>query len=326
MRREENPCTREKKREKKGKGNPSRRTSPPPSPASRSTAAARRALDRRPAARSAAVARRAPDHCPAACSAAAAHRTPDCRTTARSAVAARRAPDCRPAARSAAAARRVPAVRLSSLASCRHKISHVASHSLSHAIARRAPVIEACEAQPCHASVTRVAHPYPTRTAAPRLRPASLLRESIAPRQRLPSRPARASRADFIFLVEPIRLSLSRQPAPVLCTWSSSRNFDLRTSLLGKRDLADCVVRRDRQSGMDIDIDSSDSTGSSQPDCLSVSFGYATDQFVLGVPLGHRRSDFVPTGAHVARVRERARAEVRARASWRATRSDCSEP
>ena len=52
--------------------------------------------------------------------------------------------------------------------------------------------------------------------------------------------------------------------------------------------------------------DSSDSRGSSQPDCRSVSFGYATDQNVLGVPSGHRRPDFVPTGAHVARVRERA--------------------
>ncbi|KAA0056386.1 hypothetical protein E5676_scaffold120G002740 [Cucumis melo var. makuwa] len=46
--------------------------------------------------------------------------------------------------------------------------------------------------------------------------------------------------------------------------------------------------------------------GSSQPDCLSASSGYATDQFVLGVPLGHRRPNFVPTGSHVARVRERA--------------------
>ncbi|TYK02209.1 gag/pol protein [Cucumis melo var. makuwa] len=39
---------------------------------------------------------------------------------------------------------------------------------------------------------------------------------------------------------------------------------------------------------------------------------------------------FVPTGAHVARVRERARdwveAEARAKASWRATRSDRGEP
>ncbi|KAA0055528.1 hypothetical protein E6C27_scaffold221G001110 [Cucumis melo var. makuwa] len=70
--------------------------------------------------------------------------------------------------------------------------------------------------------------------------------------------------------------------------------------------------------------------GSSQPDCLSVFSGYATDQFVLGVPLGHRRLDFVPTGSHVARVRERTNswvgAEVRARASWRATRSDYGEP
>ncbi|KAA0051799.1 hypothetical protein E5676_scaffold609G001110 [Cucumis melo var. makuwa] len=71
---------------------------------------------------------------------------------------------------------------------------------------------------------------------------------------------------------------------------------------------------------------SSDSTGSSQPDWLSASSGYATDQFVLGVPLGHRRPDFVPTGSHVARVWERVGAEVRARASWRATRSDCGEP
>ncbi|KAA0065923.1 hypothetical protein E5676_scaffold259G00190 [Cucumis melo var. makuwa] len=66
--------------------------------------------------------------------------------------------------------------------------------------------------------------------------------------------------------------------------------------------------------------------GSSQPDCLSASSRYTTDQFVLGVPLGHRRPDFVPTGSHVARVRERARAEVRARASWRATRNDRGEP
>ncbi|TYK23811.1 hypothetical protein E5676_scaffold162G00070 [Cucumis melo var. makuwa] len=76
--------------------------------------------------------------------------------------------------------------------------------------------------------------------------------------------------------------------------------------------------------------DSSDSTRSSQPDCLSASSGYAADQFVLGVPLGQRRPDFVPTGSHVARVREHASswvgAEVRARASWRATRSDRGEP
>ncbi|TYK29811.1 hypothetical protein E5676_scaffold208G00360 [Cucumis melo var. makuwa] len=76
--------------------------------------------------------------------------------------------------------------------------------------------------------------------------------------------------------------------------------------------------------------DSSDSTGSSEPDCLRVFSGYATNQFVQGAPSGHRRLDFVPTGAHVARVRERANywvgAKVRARASWRATRSDHGEP
>ncbi|KAA0064253.1 hypothetical protein E5676_scaffold119G001590 [Cucumis melo var. makuwa] len=52
--------------------------------------------------------------------------------------------------------------------------------------------------------------------------------------------------------------------------------------------------------------DSSDSMGSSQPDYLSVSSGFATDQYVLGAPSGHRRPDSVPTGAHVARARERA--------------------
>ncbi|KAA0054158.1 hypothetical protein E6C27_scaffold131G00830 [Cucumis melo var. makuwa] len=52
--------------------------------------------------------------------------------------------------------------------------------------------------------------------------------------------------------------------------------------------------------------ESSDSTGSLQPDCLSVSSGFATDQYVLGVPSGHRRPDSIPTEAHVARVRERA--------------------
>ncbi|KAA0058412.1 hypothetical protein E6C27_scaffold409G001240 [Cucumis melo var. makuwa] len=46
--------------------------------------------------------------------------------------------------------------------------------------------------------------------------------------------------------------------------------------------------------------------GSSQPDCLSVSSGFATDQYVLGAPSGRRRPDSVPTGVHVARVRERA--------------------
>ncbi|KAA0041923.1 hypothetical protein E5676_scaffold306G001200 [Cucumis melo var. makuwa] len=76
--------------------------------------------------------------------------------------------------------------------------------------------------------------------------------------------------------------------------------------------------------------DSSDSTGSSKPDCLSVSSGFVTGQYVLGAPSGHRRPYYVPTEAHVARVRKRAsywvEVEVRARASWRATRSDRGEP
>ncbi|TYK28667.1 ty3-gypsy retrotransposon protein [Cucumis melo var. makuwa] len=48
---------------------------------------------------------------------------------------------------------------------------------------------------------------------------------------------------------------------------------------------------------------------------------FREDYIVLGVPSGHRRPDFVPTGSHVARVQERVEAEVKARASWRATRS-----
>ncbi|TYK22643.1 hypothetical protein E5676_scaffold195G00770 [Cucumis melo var. makuwa] len=71
-------------------------------------------------------------------------------------------------------------------------------------------------------------------------------------------------------------------------------------------------------------------TSRARPDCLNVSSGFGTDQYVLGAPPGHRRPDSVPTGAHVARVRKRAsfwvKAGVRARASWRATRSDRGEP
>ncbi|TYK06188.1 hypothetical protein E5676_scaffold287G00450 [Cucumis melo var. makuwa] len=50
------------------------------------------------------------------------------------------------------------------------------------------------------------------------------------------------------------------------------------------------VIRRDR----------------SQPDCLSVSFGCTTDQFVLGVPLGSPKTNYVPLRSYVARVREHA--------------------
>ncbi|KAA0032716.1 hypothetical protein E5676_scaffold156G00530 [Cucumis melo var. makuwa] len=75
-----------------------------------------------------------------------------------------------------------------------------------------------------------------------------------------------------------------------------------------------CVIRRDR----------------SQPDCLSVSFGYTRDHFVLCVPLGSQKTRYVPTGSQIERVQERASSgaetEVRAKASWQMTRSDCGEP
>ncbi|TYK21406.1 hypothetical protein E5676_scaffold609G00550 [Cucumis melo var. makuwa] len=98
-------------------------------------------------------------------------------------------------------------------------------------------------------------------------------------------------------------------------------NLDLGTSLLGKRIflLLELVEQISR-------YDSSDSTGSSQPDCLSVSSGFVTDQYVLGAPSGHRRPDSVPTRAHVARVREHASYWEKAGVRVLATRSDRGEP
>ncbi|KAA0067941.1 hypothetical protein E6C27_scaffold138G001160 [Cucumis melo var. makuwa] len=53
-------------------------------------------------------------------------------------------------------------------------------------------------------------------------------------------------------------------------------------------------------------------------------------QHVLDAPRDTEDKIFIPTRAHVARVRERARdwveAEVGAKTSWRATRSDRDEP
>ncbi|TYK15336.1 hypothetical protein E5676_scaffold1706G00480 [Cucumis melo var. makuwa] len=48
------------------------------------------------------------------------------------------------------------------------------------------------------------------------------------------------------------------------------------------------------------------------------------DQYVLSAPSGRRRPDSVPTGAHVARVRERASywTKVKVEESWRATQMD----
>ncbi|KAA0059908.1 hypothetical protein E5676_scaffold184G001250 [Cucumis melo var. makuwa] len=71
------------------------------------------------------------------------------------------------------------------------------------------------------------------------------------------------------------------------------------------------------QSSMDIDMTRVTQRGPRIP-------------IVLGVPWDTEDQSYVPTGAHVARVQERARDwvedEVRAKASWRATRSDRGEP
>ncbi|TYK14133.1 hypothetical protein E5676_scaffold513G00010 [Cucumis melo var. makuwa] len=62
----------------------------------------------------------------------------------------------------------------------------------------------------------------------------------------------------------------------------------------------------------------------SQPDCLSVSFGYTKDQIVLGVSLVSPKTRYVPMGSQIARVRECASswAKVKVEESWRATEKD----
>ncbi|KAA0055036.1 hypothetical protein E5676_scaffold205G002450 [Cucumis melo var. makuwa] len=153
-------------------------------------------------------------------------------------------------------------------------------------------------------------------------------------------------------LAEPICLSLSRQPAPVLApilehlgpidfgALDFFRPRCLESAFFLLLGLVEQISKITTYLGLrsptrppvwhGYRYDSSDSTGSSQPDCLSASSGFATDQYVLGAPSGQRRPDSVPTGAHVARVRERAsywvEAGIRVRASWRATRSDHGEP
>ncbi|KAA0041613.1 hypothetical protein E5676_scaffold242G00330 [Cucumis melo var. makuwa] len=96
----------------------------------------------------------------------------------------------------------------------------------------------------------------------------------------------------------------------------------------------DCVIQRDRQFGIDIDMIRVIRRDRSQPNCLSVSSGYTTDQFVLCVPLGSPKTSYVPPRSHVACVSSWVplfrtligKAEVRAKASCRATRSDRGEP
>ncbi|KAA0042184.1 hypothetical protein E6C27_scaffold67G006780 [Cucumis melo var. makuwa] len=66
------------------------------------------------------------------------------------------------------------------------------------------------------------------------------------------------------------------------------------------------------------------------PDCLSVSFEHIKDKLVLGVPLGSPKTRYDLTGSQIAHVWERAglrtEVEVRAKGSWRMTRSDHGKP
>ncbi|TYK02482.1 hypothetical protein E5676_scaffold784G00020 [Cucumis melo var. makuwa] len=84
------------------------------------------------------------------------------------------------------------------------------------------------------------------------------------------------------------------------------------------------------QSAINIDMIRVIRRDCSQPDCLSVSFEYTTDQFILGVPLGSPKTSYVPSGSHVAHVGKHTsswvEAKVRAKASWRMTRSARGEP
>ncbi|KAA0033752.1 hypothetical protein E6C27_scaffold142G00010 [Cucumis melo var. makuwa] len=122
------------------------------------------------------------------------------------------------------------------------------------------------------------------------------------------SEPPQAAATRRASVEQPSATRMKRSPtraSPAACRvvlhGPSRFNPDLGTSLRGRRVflLLELVEQISR-------YDSSDSTGFSQPDCLSASSGYAANQFILGVPLGHRKPDFVPTGSHVARVRERA--------------------
>ncbi|TYK29873.1 uncharacterized protein E5676_scaffold208G001250 [Cucumis melo var. makuwa] len=126
------------------------------------------------------------------------------------------------------------------------------------------------------------------------------------------------------YRMAPPELTKLREPSETLlntgCSIPVQAPYGARVLSLKKKDrspqqcvdrrtqskLTDCVVRRDRQSGIDIDMIRVIRWDRSQPDCLSVSSGYTTDQFVLGVPLGSPKTRYVSTGSHVARVRERA--------------------
>ncbi|KAA0047164.1 hypothetical protein E5676_scaffold109G00420 [Cucumis melo var. makuwa] len=150
-----------------------------------------------------------------------------------------------------------------------------------------------------------------------------------------PSRAAPAFPAEPCLPFQPSRPANYEPPAcfgsfsPVLESLDRSVGFlQLRAQALQLRP-RDCAVRRDRQSGIDIDMIQVIQWDRSQPDCLSVSSGYTTDQFVLSVPFGFIEDQLCSSGITCCTCSGTCQflgAEVRAKASWRATKSDRGEP
>ncbi|KAA0051779.1 hypothetical protein E5676_scaffold609G001340 [Cucumis melo var. makuwa] len=225
-------------------------------------------------------------------------------------------------------------------------------------VAGRLPSVTPHEAEPPVASHTHILASRTKSRAAPSRARARAIRVSFS-RVCLLEPPCAHEppvRATFCFLAEPpSRFTYFLATSLILCSFPPvldsldqvilergispvkvsiiATSTSSKTSLLGKRDfvvrthLSKSPVRRNRQSDIDIDMIRVVRRDRSQPDCLSVSSGYTTDQIVLSVPLGSPKTSYVPLGSHVARVWERvSRGEVRAKASWRATRSNRGEP
>uniref|UniRef100_A0A9I9EGI7 Uncharacterized protein n=1 Tax=Cucumis melo TaxID=3656 RepID=A0A9I9EGI7_CUCME len=110
-------------------------------------------------------------------------------------------------------------------------------------------------------------------------------------RRTCPSRPARARAACSSRL---LLFSLAASPIfePPTCFWFFSPSL-LRVQALQPR-LRDCVVRRDRQSGIDIDMIRVIRRDRLQPDCLNVFSGYATDQHLAGLVVGQGQAGECP--------------------------------
>uniref|UniRef100_A0A9I9E538 Uncharacterized protein n=1 Tax=Cucumis melo TaxID=3656 RepID=A0A9I9E538_CUCME len=116
------------------------------------------------------------------------------------------------------------------------------------------------------------------------------------------------------------RCKISRRPrrsssSPNRFSRRSYPNPDTRAASAAA--IHDCAIRRDRQFGIDIDMIQVVRRDRSQPDCLSVSSGYITNQIVLGVPLGSPKTSMFLQD-HML--------HAGAKASRRATRSDRGEP